>query len=155
MTPDAWIIVGIAGVVLLAISVGAWIYAARATRGTGTGRRVEDEVAALRSELDSIKDRNRLLEDRFERYDRSHTDTRETLDRMREDVEARLTRVSSHDSMQRELQDQIHEIRKEHQVLMERDERHERRVLELQEEMNDLKSDVAAKPRRDGERTRA
>lgn len=154
MSPDAWIIVAIIAGVLFVMSLAAVILALRAGRGPGTGRRVTDEVNALRSELDSVKDRNRLLEDRFERYERSHTETRDTLDRMREDVEARLTRVSSHDSTQRELQDQIHEIRKEHQVLMERDERHERRVLELQEQLNNVRADAPARNRRDGEKVR-
>ena len=154
MTPDAWIIVAIIAGVLFVMSLGALILALRARRGPGTGRRVTDEVASLRSEVDSMKDRNRLLEDRFERYERSSTETRETLDRMREDVEARLTRVSSHDSMHRELQEQIHEIRKEHQVLMERDERHERRVLELQEQLGNIRSEIPSRTRTDGEKIR-
>lgn len=154
MEPDAWIIVAIIAGVLFVMSLGALILALRAGRGPGAGRRVTDEVASMRSDVDSMKDRNRLLEDRFERYERSHTDTRETLDHMREDVEARLTRVSSHDNMHRELQEQIHEIRKEHQVLMERDERHERRVLELQEELGNIRSEVPSRSRTDGEKLR-
>lgn len=154
MSPDAWIIVAIIAGVLFVMSLAAVILALRARGGTGTGRHVTDEVKALRSELDSIKDRNRLLEDRFERYERSHTETREALDRMREDVEARLTRVSSHDSMHREIQDQIHEIRKEHQVLMERDERHERRVLELQEQLSNVRAETPTRNRRDGDKVR-
>lgn len=154
MTPDAWIIVAVIAGVLFLMSLGALILALRARKGPGTGRRVTDEVASLRSEVNSMKDRNRLLEDRFERYEHSHTDTRESLDRMREDVESRLTRVSSHDTIHRELQEQIHELRKEHQVLMERDERHERRVLELQEQLGDIRSEIPSRARADGEKLR-
>ncbi len=146
MTPDAWMIVAIVAVALFIIAVGAWIYAARASRrGTGPeGRRMEDEVASLRSETDSVKDRGRMLEERFERYERTQTESREALDKLREDVDARLSRVSSHDTVHRELQDQIHEIRKEHQVLIERDDRHERRVLELQEQLGTLRAELTS-----------
>lgn len=154
MTPDAWIIVAIGAGVLFVMSLAAVVLALQARRAPGAGRRLTDEMASMRSEVDSMKDRNRLLEDRFERYERSHAELRDTFDRMHEDFEARMTRVSSHDSTQRELQEQIHEIRKEHQVLMERDERHERRVLELQEQLSTVREDVPTRANGDGERMR-
>jgi chromosome segregation ATPase len=154
MTAEAWMIVAIIAAALFIIAVGAWIYASKARgRHGGHSRRTEDEVAALRSEFDSMKDRGRLLEERFERYERSQVETRDALDGIREDVDARLTRASSQDTAHRELQEQIHEIRKEHQVLMERDERHERRVLELQEQLGALRTELST--RRDGSKVRA
>lgn len=155
MTPDAWMIVAIVAVVLFIIAVGAWIYAAKSRRhGTGpNGRRIEDEIASLRSEMESTKDRNRMLEERFERYERTQTESREALDKLREDVDARLSRASSHDTVHRELQDQIHELRKEHQVLIERDDRHERRVLELQEQLSSIRSEFSGAGR-DGSKMR-
>lgn len=155
MTPDAWMIVGIIAAVLFILSVGAWIYALKARRQgvAPNGRRIEDEVSALRSETDSMKDRNRLLEERFERYERSQTEYREALDKLREDVDARLSRATSNDSVHRELQDQIHELRKEHQVLIERDDRHERRVLELQEQIGSIRSEFS-RAGRDGSKMR-
>ena len=155
MTAEAWMIVAIVAAALFIIALGAWIYAARArSRDAGPGRhRTEDAIASMRSELDSVKDRGRLLEERFERYERNQVEMRDALNGMREDVDARLTRVSSQDTANRELQEQIHEIRKEHQVLMERDERHERRVLELQEQLGTLTTDLS-RSRRDGSRVR-
>lgn len=156
MTPEAWTIVTIGAAVLFLISVGAWIYAARIRRkSAGTnGRRTDDELASIRAEMDSVKDRNRLLEERFERYERTQRENRDELDGIRQEVDTRFNSVTAHDSAQRELQDQLHEIRKEHQVLMERDERHERRVLELQEELGNLRTDRAASARSDGRRSR-
>ncbi len=156
MTPEAWTIVTIGAVVLFLMSVGAWIYAARVRRqSAGTdGRRTSDELASMRSNVDNIKDRNGLLEERFERYERTQRENRDAIDKMRQEVDARLNRVTSQDSAQRELQDQLHEIRKEHQVLMERDERHERRVLELQEQLGTLRTERAPS-RNDGRRSRA
>ena len=87
-----------------------------------------------------MKERGRLLEERFERYERSQVETRDALDgyvkMWMRGLRGRPPRIRRRGS----CRSQIHEIRKEHQVLIERDERHERRELELQEQLGSLRT---------------
>lgn len=142
---EIWEVVAIAATAVVLIALAAWLGWTGARRARRSApHRTDDKLASLRSEMDSTQDRSRMLEERFERFERTHAEVRDAFDRMREDVESRLVRASSHDLAHRELQEQIAEIRKQHQVMMDRDERQERRLLELQEHLNDMRSEVLA-----------
>lgn len=155
MSPEILQILAVTAIVLSLIAVATALIAWRVQRRSAAGpvrKKLDNEIAALRAEIESTRDRHRMLEDRFERYERTQAETRESLDRMREDVEARLTRLQSHDAGQKALQEQIYEIRKEHQVLMERDDRHDRREAEIQEQITSLQADLST-ARTDGSKS--
>lgn len=155
MTIEMLQVLAIAAIILSLAAIAVAIIAMRNRRGLGTAghQKLENEMNALRTDIESLRDRSRLIEERFERYDRTHVELRDAHDRMREDVDARLARVQSQESAQKALQEQIYEMRKEHQVLMERGDRHERRVTELQDQLNSLNTEFAA-IRTDGKRAR-
>ena len=144
MTPETLQIIGIVVVALIVIGVVAWLLARRSRAGTVGTHRHGNDLSAIRTEMENLRDRNKMLEERFERYEHTSLDVRETLGRFREDVEARLQRLSAHDDAQKALQEQIFEIRKEHQILMERDDRHERRLTELMDQLSALRSEMAS-----------
>lgn len=146
MTVETWIMIAavVFGVALIALAIWFVMRRGRTDGGAAYERRarLEDQHEALHREIASLRDHNKLLEDRVERYDRVHSDLRDQIHALREEIEGRLTRMQAHDQTQKELQEQIYEMRQEHKVLMERDERHERRVNELQEQVSVVREDV-------------
>lgn len=155
MTLELMQILTIAAIV---ISLGALVLAVlafRNLRGPGTAGRqkLESTISALRTDIEALRDRDRMLEERFERYDRTQIELRDSTDRMREDFDGRMSHAQSQDAGQKALQEQILEIRKEHQVLMERGDRHDRRVSELQEQLGNLSAELTT-TRSDGVRAK-
>jgi chromosome segregation ATPase len=108
----------------------------------GDNRHVTD-LTTVRSEVENLRDRSKILEERFDRYDHTTAELRDGTAQLRESVEGRLTRLGSHDDVHKSLQEQIFEIRKEHQILMERDERHERRLSELLDQLGSLRTEMS------------
>lgn len=155
MTVEALQILSIAAIVLSLIALAVAFVAMRNSRKAGAADhgRLSNEINAMRTELEGIRDRHRMIEERFERYDRTQTELREGYDRTREDLEARFARNNSQESGQKALQEQIYEIRKEHQVLMERGDRHDRRVAELHDQITAMQADLT-RTRTDGVKSR-
>ncbi len=156
MTIELIQILTIAAIVLSLGALVTAVLALRKGRGLGAagGKKLEQEMSSLRTDIEAVRDRHRMIEERFDRYDRTQTELRDGYDRLREDVEARMSRAQSQDSGQKALQEQIYEMRKEHQVLVERGDRHDRRVSELQEQLSDLAAERTTS-RSDGKRSRA
>lgn len=146
MTIELLQILAIAAIVLSLAALGMALYAWKSLRGPGAAGRqkLDDEMTSLRTDVESLRDRSRLTEERFERYDRTQAELRDAHDRIREDVEARTARVRSQDSGQKAIQEQIYEIRKELQMVVERSDRQDRRVSEIQAQVSELSTELTA-----------
>ena len=143
MTPEVWQIIAVVAVVVIALAIVAYFVSRSRRRTAHGGHRDVNDLAAVRSELENLRDRSKILEERFERYDHTTSELRDGIAQLGESVEGRLTRLGSQDDAQKSLQEQIFEIRKEHQILMERDERHERRLSELLDQLGSLRTEVS------------
>ncbi len=134
-------IIGAVILILALVGLGIWLVTRnRSAAGTDSHRTVAEREDAFRREVESLREQNRLLTERLDRYDRSHTTDREEWLKFRETGEARLARVDTMERLNKELQEQIFEVRETQKVLMQRDDRHERTVQELQEEIGRLRT---------------
>ncbi|MEX0747937.1 MAG: hypothetical protein WD275_08065 [Rhodothermales bacterium] len=143
MTQEVWQIVAVVAAVVIALAIVAY-FVSRSRRQTAHGGHIHvTDPATVHSEVENLRDRSKILEERFERYDHTTAELRDGIAQLRESVEGRLTRLGSHDDVQKSLQEQIFEIRKEHQILMERDERHERRLNELLDQLGSIRTEMS------------
>jgi chromosome segregation ATPase len=148
MTPETWTTIGIIIAALVIVGAIAWFIMKR-SRGAGSDRELMvkqrgDDRAAMIREMEALREQNRLLTERVDRYDRAHTEMRDQISRLREEAAVRAERIAPLEKSPQELQEQIFELREESKVLMQRDDRHERTVQQLQAEINELRAALRA-----------